>query len=139
MTAAETQSVVERFYEGSLGNDLNILAEVLDPDVVVHEAPSLPFGGAHIGRTAVLGLMRTLRAGIDLDSVVREDVLVRGERAAAFLKVPFVLPGAADVQGMPIVETFIVRDGLITEIRPYYFDTAGLVAQMSATPGVAGA
>jgi hypothetical protein len=25
---------------------------------------------------------------------------------------------------MLVVETFIIRDGLITEIRPYYFDTA---------------
>ena len=30
---------------------------------------------------------------------------------------------------MPIIETFLVRNGLIVEIRPYYFDTAAIGAR----------
>jgi hypothetical protein len=30
---------------------------------------------------------------------------------------------------MLAVETFVIRDGLIVEIRPYYFDTATFAAR----------
>jgi len=131
MSAEQTNSVVMRFYDCALRSDVAAIAEILHPEVVVHEAASLPFGGAHTGRAAALKLLGILFSGIDLDSVVRGDVLVRGERAAAFLEIPFLTADPANAQAMPIVETFIVRDGLITEIRPYYFDTAAIAAQLT--------
>jgi uncharacterized protein len=127
----QTSSVVARFYDCALRSDVEAIGEILHPDVVIHEAASLPFGGAHTGRVAVLELLGTLFAGIDLDSVVRGDVLVHGERAAAFLEIPFRTADPANTEAMPIIETFVVRDGLITEIRPYYFDTAAIAAQLT--------
>jgi ketosteroid isomerase-like protein len=126
-----TRVAVERFYDGMLTADLDAVEAVLHPDVVVSEPGSLPYGGDHVGADAVVKLLGLLCAGIALDDVRRGDVLVRGERAAAFLEVPFTLAGGTS-QFLPVVETFLVREGLITQIRPYYFDTAALLASLSA-------
>lgn len=56
---------------------------------------------------------------------------MRNGRAAAFLDVPFALPDGTS-QTLPVVETFLVKDGLISQITPYYFDTADLLTSLSA-------
>ena len=126
-----TRAAVERFYDGMLTADLAAVRQVLHPDVVVSEPGSLPYGGSHVGVEAAVKLLGTLCAGIALDDVRRGDVLVRGGLAAAFLEVPFTLADGSS-QLLPVVETFLVKDGLISQIRPYYFDTAALLASISA-------
>lgn len=130
MHESGVRAVVERFYDGMLTADLVAVEMVLHPDVVVTEPTSLPYGGAHVGCEAVLKLLGILCAGIALDDVQRGDILVGRGHAAAFLGVPFALAdGSAQV--LPVVETFEVRDGLITHIKPYYFDTAALLSAIS--------
>ncbi|WAJ44252.1 nuclear transport factor 2 family protein [Mycobacterium sp. Aquia_216] len=126
-----TRAAVEGFYDGMLTADLAAVEAVLHPDVAVSEPGSLPYGGEHVGVDAVVKLLGLLCAGIALDDVRRGDVLVRGERAAAFLEVPFTLADGSS-QFLPVVETFLVKYGLIMQIRPYYFDTAALLASLSA-------
>jgi uncharacterized protein len=121
-----TRSVVQRFYDYSLRGDVEGVGKVLHDDVVIYEAPSLPYGGKHTGRAEVLQLLAQLYSVIDLDTVVVVAVLVNSERAAAFLEVPF--GDSAGNQKMSVIETFVIHDGLITEVKPYYFDTAALVA-----------
>ena len=129
-TSAEelTRSVVEAFYDYSLRADLDGVAKILHPDVVGPEPASLPYGGIHKGRDEVLKLLAELYSRVALDDVVIGDILVNSERAAAFLEVPFESGDSAGNQTMLVVETFVVRDGLIAEIRPYYFDTAAFAA-----------
>jgi hypothetical protein len=128
MDSELTRVTVERFYDAALRADLDAIAEILHPDVVCYEADSLPYGGLHQGKDAVLRLLKLLFDGIDRDSVQRRGVMVDGERAASFLEVPFAFADPTVPAVMPVVETFVVRDGLIVEIRPYYFDTAAIAA-----------
>jgi uncharacterized protein len=123
-----TRSLVHQFYENSLRADIEGVAKILHPDVVNPEAESLPYGGTHVGREAVLQLLAQIYSAVDLGSVVIGDILVNSERAAAFLEISFKSGDSADTQKMAVVETFVIRDGLIAEIKPYYFDTAALVA-----------
>ena len=122
-----TRSVVQQFYDYSLRADLEGVAKILHPDIVNYEAASLPYGGTHTGRAEVLQLLAQLYSMIDLDTVVVGDVLVNSERAAAFLEVPF--GDSASSETVSVIETFVIRDGLIAEIKPYYFDTAALAAR----------
>jgi uncharacterized protein len=122
-----TRSVVQRFYDCSLRADLDGVAKILHPDIVTYEPPSLPYGGAHTGRDGVLQLLAQLYSMIDLDAIVVGDILVNSERAAAFLEITF--GDSASNHKVSVVETFVIREGLIGEIKPYYFDTAALVAR----------
>jgi uncharacterized protein len=124
-TQAATHDVVSRFYEAALSADLDVLSDLLHPDVVISEPPALPFGGEHAGRPAALALLQILFDAIDLDAVVIESIIAGGERAAAFLRIPF---RAADGVEILVCETFVVREASIVEIRPFYFDTATILA-----------
>jgi uncharacterized protein len=128
-TTVSTRAVVERFYELAEANQPEAIAEILDPDVVNWEAESLPYAGSYRGREAVVGLLRVLFNGIELGTVKHIAILADGERAAAFLEVPFTFDNPDLPNVMPIIETFLVRNGLIVEIRPYYFDTAAIGAK----------
>jgi uncharacterized protein len=122
-----TRSVVREFYDHSLRGDVEGVAKVLHPDIVIYEPASLPYGGSHTGRDAALQLLGQLYSMIDLDAVVVSDVLFGSERAAAFLEISF--GDSTSSRKVSVIETFVIRDGLIGEIKPYYFDTAALVAR----------
>jgi ketosteroid isomerase-like protein len=123
----ETKAVVERFYDASLKADLVAMADIVADDVVIIEAPSLPYGGTHSGREQALALLSQLYDGIDLDAIPRPEVLAGPQRAVAFVEVAF--RGAdGGLTVISVVETFRVRDGRIVEIKPYYFDTAAMAA-----------
>jgi hypothetical protein len=122
-----TRSVVQQFYDHSLQADLEGVAKTLHPDIVIYEPASLPYGGSHTGLDAALQLLGQLYSMIDLDAIVVGDILVNSERAAAFLEVPF--GDSTSSQKVSVIETFVIRDGMIGEIKPYYFDTAALVAR----------
>src|SRR5580658_3697844 len=109
-TNVSTRAVVERFYELAEANQPEAIAEILDPDVVNWEAESLPYAGSYRGREAVVGLLRVLFDGIELGSVNHIAILVDGERAAAFLEVPFTFDNPDLPNVMPIIETFLVRN-----------------------------
>ncbi|MFZ0717593.1 nuclear transport factor 2 family protein [Mycobacterium sp.] len=123
----QTRSVVQQFYDYSLRADIEGVAKILHPDIVNYEAASLPYGGTHTGRAEVLQLLAQLYSMIDLDTVAVGDILANSERAAAFLEVPF--GDSASSETVSVIETFVIRDGLIAEIKPYYFDTAALAAR----------
>jgi uncharacterized protein len=123
----QTRSVVQQFYDYSLRADIEGVATILHPDIVNYEAASLPYGGTHTGRAEVLQLLARLYSMIDLDTVAVGDILANSERAAAFLEVPF--GDSTSSEKVSVIETFVIRDGLIAEIKPYYFDTAALAAR----------
>ncbi len=131
----QTHSVVNRFYDSALRGDIDAISEILHPDVVVYEAASLPYAGAHTGRFQCLGALAAV--------VLRDRPRLRrpvamysfglsGPRHSS--RFPSDSGNSAETQTMPIVETFVVRDGLIVEIRPYYFDTAAIAAALATQP-----
>ena len=114
MSIESTRAVVDAWYEAALRGDLAAITALLDPDVVIHEADSLPYGGEHVGR----------------DAVVIEQIMCNAGAAAATLQVPFRAPDGTNAVVL-VCETFEIRAGLITRVRPYYFDTAALPATMA--------
>jgi ketosteroid isomerase-like protein len=127
-TTAKTLEIVNKFYDAALRADFSALGEIFHADIVSRTPASMPNAGVRRGRENVLAYLPGLFAGIDLETIVFVDIIARGERAAVFLEVPFTFVGESAPRIMPIVESFIVRKGLITEVMPYYFDTAAILA-----------
>jgi hypothetical protein len=130
MPIESTRAVVDAWYDAALRGDLAAITALLDPDVVIHEADSLPYGGEHVGRDAVLALLGTLFAGVDREAVVIEQIMCNDVAAAAMLQVPFKAPDGTNAVVL-VCETFEIRAGQIARVRPYYFDTAALLAAMA--------
>jgi hypothetical protein len=116
--------------------NLDVVATLLHDDVLVREAPSLPYGGDHHG---VGGFMHVVDAvdeywefvggtksfQMDIVEIDPETVLMRvdTEAIARPTGVRFL---------MRVVEFFTVRDGKIAVVDVHYWDTAAMCQALSA-------
>jgi uncharacterized protein len=116
--------------------NLDAVATLLHNDVLVREAPSLPYGGDHHG---VDGFMHVVDAvdeywevvggtesfQMDIVEIDAETVLMRvdAEAIARSTGTRFL---------MRVVEFFTVRDGKIAMVDVHYWDTAAMCQALSA-------
>ena len=132
MTEVDAAAVVAGFYAASRAGDLDRVRAVLAPEATLTEPGSVPYGGVHRGPAAIIALAVDLFSKyFDFTRNEVRYILAEGENAIARVDVS----GTARPSGKPIAfsatECFVVRDGLITEIQPYHFDTAAVVEALS--------
>lgn len=106
--------------------DLETLKTLLHPEFRIVEADGLPYAGTRHGAEALVGLVKEVFATwVDCKVKVRQ---FAAEGEYVFVLADMSGRGRADVEAfqMPIVEVYRFQDGLIIEVRPFYFDTKRL-------------
>jgi ketosteroid isomerase-like protein len=122
---ADNRAAVERIYVAAARGDWAAAEAELHPDLVIHEAESLPYGGSWHGREALKQLYgRVLatwqNAGFELEGFAAGD-----GRVVAFITMSHDTPEGR--RSHRIVEVSLMRDGKVAEMWPVYWDTAELV------------
>ena len=104
--------------------DFAPLARRLDPDVVVWQAPGLPFSGTGEwrGHAGVEAWMATFAETWSSMKVRSSHVLADASRVVAILDVAFRSRASGRELMTSIVQVIAVREGRIHEIRPFYWD-----------------
>ncbi|WP_211225459.1 nuclear transport factor 2 family protein [Amycolatopsis nigrescens] len=137
----EAVAVLEKFYVaerryvaagGSGKADFGEVAQYLDPGIVLYSAPGLPYGGTwrgHDGMERFLGAMSD--AWESMEFLEQRQVVDDGQ-VAMFLRVRFCARGSGRELETTLLQLNTVRDGLVTEFRPYYFDPAAVTEVLSA-------
>jgi ketosteroid isomerase-like protein len=135
MTAAG--AVLERFYRaeaeyvaaGGRGwADFGPVAALLDDEVCLWSQPGLPYSGVWRGREGIenfLGEFSSTWSGLDFLSTRQ---VADGDQVAVHLEVRFTARSTGRSLETSLVQVNRVRDGLITEFRPYYWDPAAVTA-----------
>jgi len=118
----ENRDVFTRFYEAARAGDWDRFKSCLDPAIELHEAPSLPYGGVSKGPDAVVACLQAMFSTWRSVEFVLDRMLVDRELGFVLFDVSFTAETGAVVH-MPVVELWRIRDGKLTEIRPFYFDT----------------
>ena len=126
--------VVERFEHAFVRGDMDEVLTLLAADIVVHEAPSLPYPGDHRGIDGFLRLADAFNSVWKITSPLDLRFLDAGEEVVVVL-VQFDVEARATRTPLTLrlVEVYTVRDGRIADLDVYYLDTAAIVA---ATGGV---
>ncbi|MCI3933176.1 nuclear transport factor 2 family protein [Streptomyces sp. AN091965] len=109
------------------------LAPHFAPDVVLHQADGLPYGGTWRGHE---GLERFFLAMADTWAefdIVRQEFLAEGGTGARrTVCVHSDIRARARATGraiaFPILQAITVEEGRIREVRPFYWDTAAIAA-----------
>ena len=132
MKSHDSAQVVREFYRAGRAGELDTVRSLLAGDVVLVEPNSMPYRGSYRGPDAVVQVQMDLYTKYyDFSSFELASVIGDGEHAAAHVKVA----GTARATGRSIetsaVEWFVVRDGQITSITPYHYDTAGMLKALS--------
>jgi ketosteroid isomerase-like protein len=126
-TGTTQVDVVTRFVGCLAVGDLDTCRSLIHPDLVFSEAPSLPFGGDHLGPEGLLALLTgvakhyRVRLGEPVVAAAGDRVLVR---------VSGTIASRGTGRSMPLdaLDLYEVRDSRIARIDVYYKDAAAVTA-----------
>ncbi|AXG76404.1 nuclear transport factor 2 family protein [Streptomyces paludis] len=129
MTSTETtetaternREAVRRLYDGVIAGDLSALGPLHSPDYRVTQAPGHPVPGTRIGPEAGVAGGRTF-AALGIEGLTVQEIVADGPHRVIGLVELYGTDSEGAPWTMPVAECFLLEDGLITEIRPYYWD-----------------
>ena len=121
-------TTAQRLYAAIAVGDLEEVAGLLDPDVVLRVPGDQPLAGTHHGIAGVLGFLAASAAVADAhEQIELLDLCGGAEHATAVCHVTGTRSGRADLDNLTVHVHRIV-DGRITEIRFHNFDQANVDA-----------
>ncbi len=115
--------------------------ELLDPDISVPVCPSLPHGGDWVGHHGYLKMIEQVSKWRRAIAGNRSSSIVEAGDDHVLLSITFACQSIKTGRNLPIrmVEVYTLRDGKITELVPYYWDTEPMLeAEREDTAGIAG-
>ncbi|ATL30598.1 nuclear transport factor 2 family protein [Streptomyces formicae] len=113
----------------------DLLAPYFAPDVVLHQAPALPYGGTWRGHDGMARFFLAMSAAWDSFDLVDQRFLATGGTAVVHTRVRARARASGRVLEFPILQTLTVREGRIAEVWPFYWDTAEIAAACGHTSG----
>lgn len=125
MTALKRFYAAEERYVASGGIDFGAVASVIHPDVVVLSAASLPYGGEWRGVEQFERFLKAFGAAWEELEVQDPTFMEFGDDAViALLTMKAKARKTGETLHAPLCQINRFRDGLLAEVRPFYWDTA---------------
>jgi ketosteroid isomerase-like protein len=114
----------------------DLLAPFFAPDVELYQADALPYGGTWRGHHGMARFFLRMGQVWESFEMVEQDFLATGETAVVLTRVRARARATGRELSFPILQTITVKDGRITEVRPFYWDTRA-IADACAVPSPA--
>jgi len=120
----ETRRVVTEMYGAALGGDLAGFFTYIDPEVVTHEPPFLPYGGSYSGLDSLMELLgEQVIRHLDITQPKIDRIVADGDRAFTVIRLRCQATGEETL----LAEEAVVRAGKVVELRVFYFDAGSLI------------
>lgn len=114
--------------EGS--GDFGPIAATLDPECVLYQPLSLPYGGEWRGHDGFERWMHSFAQTWTFLEVRDPEQMPLGEVVVIRSHVYAERRGTGEKLDWPLLQYFKFREGLILELWPFYWDTAKLMAEL---------
>ncbi|MDV5145867.1 nuclear transport factor 2 family protein [Streptomyces sp. SBC-4] len=114
------------------------LAPYFAPDVVLHQAAALPYGGTWRGHAGLERFFLAMSQVWESFDMTEQEFLSTGATAVVLTRVRARARATGRELTFPILQTITVRAGRIAEVRPFYWDTAAIADACAIRPGAAG-
>ncbi len=136
LTGAESpRKVLQAFYEAEAkymkaGGKASFdeIAATLDPKVVLHQSPDLPFGGEYVGHKQYEEWALAMSAIFDELEVTEQEFYEKDDKVIVTCRFKTRSRRNGSVQDLPMVQVVTVKDGKITDFRPFYWHVPEYVA-----------
>lgn len=129
--AAATESMPDDGSGASAEQRLAHLLKLVDPQIRISVAPSLPYGGVYVGHAGFLALGEQFGRTWEVVSTGAGGYADIGDgRVVGFYNPTFRSVATRRTASFSMVEILTVRDRRIAELTPYYSDTAELTAAL---------
>ncbi|GAA1968263.1 nuclear transport factor 2 family protein [Amycolatopsis minnesotensis] len=104
------------------------LAPFFDEEVVLHQAEALPYGGTWHGHAGMERFFVAMSRTWDIFDMVAQRILSTGDPLVVHTEVSARSRATGRRITFPILQTLTVHNGRITEVYPFYWDTAMITA-----------
>jgi ketosteroid isomerase-like protein len=129
VSPSTNRDIVAEIYEAANGGDLPRLESRFHPDIVLHQAASLPYGGEYVGRQATMGcLVKMFTEYLEVGGLTVRNIAVDGDLVISAVDLTATARRTGKDVSMPFRECFQLRDGLVVDLQPFYYDTAAFAA-----------
>ena len=98
------------------------MATTLDPDVVLHQSPDLPWGGEFHGHAGYEDWARQMSAAFDRLEVADVRTFVHGDTVVITCRLVTRSRKTGKTLDLPMSQTVRVRGNRIVEFRPFYWN-----------------
>lgn len=102
------------------------LAPFFSPDVVLHQAEALPYGGVWRGHDGLERFFLAMSQVWDTFDMVDQTFLTNTSPLVVLTHVHARARATGRGLDFSILQIITVQDGRITEVRPFYWDTAAI-------------
>jgi ketosteroid isomerase-like protein len=116
-------AVVQEFIGRFVRRDVDAALELLHDDIVVHECGSVPYAGDHHGKDAFVALAGEVRRVWDFRGMPTVRFFSADDGAVAVIRNAAVSRATGRPIDLRFAEVYTVRDGRISEIDMFYWDT----------------
>lgn len=99
------------------------LAGCLDPEVVMFQAPGLPYGGTWRGPRGIEEFMAAMSEAWQSLEFLEQRFVVDGDVVVVLNRGRLQARATGRILDTSVMQLITVKDGLITEIHPFYWDT----------------
>jgi len=124
--------LVGQLYARTQAGDWSAAEAQLTDDFIAVEADHLPFAGTYSGKGALRTLFEKVMGMVDVSDMQIHAITASEEHAVALVDLVFARPENSRAR---IAEMFRFRGDLVCEIRPFYFDSAPVMAAVAAKRG----
>jgi ketosteroid isomerase-like protein len=121
----------ERYLSPQGDGDFGPIAETLDPEVVMYQAASLPYGGEWRGHDGFERWSLAMREWWSSLSVQDPQVIVHGATLIVLSTVVATARRTGREYRYPLAQVIETRGGRILSMRPFYWDTAQTIAVLT--------
>ncbi|KUJ66986.1 ketosteroid isomerase [Streptomyces albus subsp. albus] len=111
----------------------DILAPYFSPDVVLRQADGLPYGGTWRGHDGMTRFFLAMSETWERFDMVEQRFLATGETVVVHTDIQARARATGRELAFPILQTITIRGGRISEVHPFYWDTAAIAAACVST------
>ena len=126
------RQVLARFFEAErrymqVGGSFEEFAGTLADDVVLHQSPDLPWGGEYVGPRRYEEWARAMSAVFDQVDMREPRFFEQGDTVVVVGTLATRLRATGEWMELPMTQVVTVKDGRITDFRPYYWNVPAYV------------
>jgi len=129
----EALATLMRFYEAETaylapgGGDFSVIAATLDPECVLYQPASLPYGGEWRGPAGFEAWMKAFGEQWSSLEVWDPQFYPSGDVVVSRSQVRAVARATGRQIEWPLLQFFRIRNARILELRPFHWDTAAML------------
>ena len=124
--ARSNREIVQAVFDASAKEDWNTVKSLLDDDIQVFEADSLPYAGVFKGPDNFIKLNQTVfNTWADANHRI-DHIVADGEHVVILGNMEGRGKETGQAFSVPLAAVWRLRDGKVVEVRPFYFDTKAM-------------